>query len=138
MKDVIKKMNSYAKKYINFFWFEGATDEVLDKIYQESDCLIAASAGEGFGLPLIEAAHYNLPIIARNIPVFKEVTGDNAFFFEGNKGNDLCLALKKWIYLYKSKQHPKSNIKFLTWSESAQHLKEVIIGNNWYKKVKFK
>ena len=135
VKDLVKKMNSHAKKNINFFWFEGVTDEVLDKIYQESDCLIAASAGEGFGLPLIEAAHYNLPIIARNIPVFKEVAGDNAFFFEGNKGNDLCLALKKWINDYKLNQHPKPNIKFLTWTESANHLKEVIIGDNWYKRL---
>lgn len=135
VNDLVKKMNSHAKKNINFFWFEGATDIVLDKIYQEADSLIASSAGEGFGLPLIEAAHYNLPIIARNIPVFKEVAGDNAFYFEGNKGNDLYLALKKWINDYKLNQHPKSNIKFLTWRESAQHLKEVIIDNNWYKRL---
>ena len=135
VKDLFKKMNSYAKKNTNFFWFESATDTVLDKIYQEADCLIAASAGEGFGLPLIEAANNNLPIIARNISVFKEVAGDNAFFFEGNKGNDLCLAIKKWINGYKLNQHPKPNIKFLTWTESANHLKEVIIGDNWYKRL---
>lgn len=135
VRDLVKKMNSYAKKNINFFWFESASDKDLDKIYKEADCLIAASKGEGFGLPLIEASHYNLPIIARNIPVFKEVAGDNAFFFKGNKANDLFLALKKWINHYKLNQHPKANISYLTWRESTQQLTDVIIENNWYKRV---
>ena len=54
-------------------WLEGISDEYLDKVYAASTCLIAASEGEGFGLPLIEAAQHKLPIIARDIPVFREV-----------------------------------------------------------------
>ena len=52
------------------FWLEGISDEYLEKVYKTSTCLIAASEGEGFGLPLIEAAQHKLPIIARDIPVF--------------------------------------------------------------------
>lgn len=47
------------------FWLEGISDEYLEKLYVASACLIAASEGEGFGLPLIEAAQHKLPIIAR-------------------------------------------------------------------------
>ena len=50
----------------------------------QSDVLVAPSRGEGFGLPLIEAAQHKLPIFARDIPVFREVAGENAFFFQSN------------------------------------------------------
>lgn len=43
-----------------------------------STCLIAASFGEGFGLPLIEAAQHGLPIMARDIAVFREVAKEYA------------------------------------------------------------
>ena len=55
------------------FWLEGISDEYLEKIYDAATCLIAASEGEGFGLPLIKVAQHKLPIIARDIPVFREV-----------------------------------------------------------------
>lgn len=44
------------------------------KVYAEGACLIAASYGECFGLPLIEAVQrHKLPIIARDNPIFREV-----------------------------------------------------------------
>ena len=46
--------------------------------FPNSACLIAASFGEGFCLPLIEAAKHDLPMIARDIPVFREVAGQSA------------------------------------------------------------
>ena len=46
-----------------------------------------ASFGEGFGLPLIEAARHHLPIIARRRPVFEEVIGlSNTIIWNGPMG----------------------------------------------------
>ena len=65
----------------------------LEKVYAASTCLISASEGEGFGLPLIEAAQHKIAIIARDIPVFREVAGDHAFYFNGNESTDLPKAI---------------------------------------------
>lgn len=65
------------------FWLQSVSDEYLDHIYEASSCLLAASEGEGFGLPLIEAAQKSLPILARDLPVFREVAGEHAFYFDG-------------------------------------------------------
>jgi len=41
--------------------------------YNNALFLIHPSLSEGFGLPIIEAMHFNLPVVASNIDVFKEV-----------------------------------------------------------------
>ena len=60
-----------------------------------SSSLIAASECEGFGLPLIEAARQGLPVIARDIPVFREVAGDHAFYYSAGRPEELADALER-------------------------------------------
>lgn len=111
----------------HLFWLEGISDEYLEKIYAASTCLIAASEGEGFGLPLIEAAQHRLPIIARDIPVFREVAGKHAFYFKGMDPKDLEIGIKKWISLYEQGQHQKSEVMpWLTWGQSVEILKNIL------------
>jgi glycosyltransferase involved in cell wall biosynthesis len=57
------------------------TDEQLSKAYQSSHALIFSSLGEGFGLPVLEAqANRCIPLLS-DIPVFQEVAGDAALYF---------------------------------------------------------
>jgi len=124
--EVVSLIENHSEFNQKLFWLDGISDEYLEKIYEVSYCLIAASEGEGFGLPLIEAAQHRLPIIARDIPVFREVAGDNAYYFENSKDPDiLAHAIEKWVDLYQTNQHPKSDdMRHLTWEESTKQLKE--------------
>ena len=110
------------------FWLEGISDEFLESVYASSACLIAASYGEGYGLPLVEAAKYRLPIIARDIPVFREVAGDYAYYFRAENSVDLAEAIRSWLRLYESCEHPDSSgMSWLTWSDSAAWLAKVTL-----------
>ena len=102
---VIEKIKSHSELGKRLFWLDGISDEYLEKVYSASTCLIAASEGEGFGLPLIEAAQHNLPIIARDIPVFREVAGEHAFYFSGLDTFGLSTAIQDWLKLYKKHNH---------------------------------
>ncbi|MDA8827857.1 glycosyltransferase family 4 protein [Luminiphilus sp.] len=107
----------------HLFWLDGISDADLNNTYGISSCLIAASNGEGFGLPLIEAAQKGLPIIARDLPVFREVAHEGAYFFKGDTPQDLQAAIHRWLELYRQGSHPKSDaIKCVSWSESALSL----------------
>ena len=120
-KEIVKRLNSKSK---NLFWFERVTDNELSWVYENASCLIAASEGEGFGLPLIEAAHYDLPIVAHDIPVFREVAGKGAYFF---KKGQLVVAINKWVDLESRKEHPDpSNIPYLNWEQSVEELKLIL------------
>ena len=119
----VEKLRNHPQLNKHLFWLEGISDEYLDKVYAASACLIAASYGEGFGLPLIEAAQHQLPIIARDIPVFREVAIEHAYYFDGLAPQDLANAIQRWLVLYASGQHPRSEtMPWLTWAQSAQGL----------------
>ncbi|ROM29461.1 hypothetical protein BK645_10950 [Pseudomonas protegens] len=125
---LITVLEQHPALNMKLFWLEGISDEYLEKVYASSSCLVAASEGEGFGLPLIEAAQHHLPIIARDIPVFREVAGDYAFYFEGLAPQDLATSVTQWLALFSVGEHPQSvNMPWLTWEQSAQQLKQSIL-----------
>jgi len=130
LESLIRRLRAHPERNVRLFWLEGISDEYLEKVYAASTCLIAASFGEGFGLPLIEAAQHKMPIIARDIPVFREVAGDYAFYFNSEKAEGLAQTIQEWLKLYKKDNHPRSDaMPWLTWKESADQLLKLIIPN---------
>lgn len=122
---LIDKLKQHPELNRHLFWLEGISDEYLEKVYAACTCLVSASEGEGFGLPLIEAAQHNKPIIARDMPVFREVVGEHAFYFSGLVPEDLADAINNWLALNQKNAHPKSEgMHYLTWRESALQLKK--------------
>jgi len=123
VEQLVERLNQHPQLGEHLFWLNGISDEYLDKIYSASSCLIAASIAEGFGLPLIEAAKRRIPIIARDIEVFREVADGHAFFFIGDEPANLASAIQKWIGLYKVGLHPQtSGMPFLDWMQSKNQL----------------
>ncbi|NSL53754.1 glycosyltransferase family 4 protein [Uliginosibacterium aquaticum] len=124
---LVSRIKDHERFGEQLFWFDSISDECLANIYESSDCLIAASMGEGFGLPLIEAAQSSMPIIARDIPVFKEVAGDFAFYFSGVEDIDLAEAVQTWCDLYDTNRAPSSKgMKWSSWEQSTQRLVSLI------------
>jgi glycosyltransferase involved in cell wall biosynthesis len=133
---LLETLRPHTERGKRLFWLEGISDEYLEKIYAASTCLIAASEGEGFCLPLIEAAQHKLPIIARDIPVIREVAGEHAFYFNGKEPADLARTVREWLTLYQSDRHPKSDsMPWLTWKQSTQQLLDLILREQWQYKV---
>ncbi len=118
-----ERMQQHPEQGKRLFWLASTSDEMLEKIYAVSTCLIFASEGEGFGLPLIEAAQHGLPVIARDLPVFREVADSNAYYFSATTARELAEAVNHWAALFAADQHPKSSgMSRLTWKESTAQL----------------
>lgn len=127
-----RQLRRHSEVNHRLFWLEGASDVCLEKLYVHASGLLATSIAEGFGLPLIEAARHGLPIIARDIPVFREVASDHAFYFIGETAESLSMAIQKWLILHNHKKEPQSTkISFLTWEDSTKELLKVIIESKW-------
>lgn len=115
--DLAKRIYASAEYEKRLFWLESVSDEYLESIYAASACLIAASYTEGFGLPLIEAARHCLPVIARDIPVFREVAGAHASYFS----NDLAETVASWLAAYRRGECIRSDhMPWLSWQQSAR------------------
>jgi glycosyltransferase involved in cell wall biosynthesis len=57
-------------------------DQELAVLYQRADLFVYPSRYEGFGIPLVEAMKYGLPIVASRIPSTLEVAGEAAVYYE--------------------------------------------------------
>jgi glycosyltransferase involved in cell wall biosynthesis len=49
---------------------------------------------EGFGLPILEAYKNDCPALLNNIPVFREVAGDDGLYFDITDGKSLNASLE--------------------------------------------
>ena len=128
MKDFCQKVRAHPELGHKLLWLEGVSDEFLEKVYAAASCLLAASEAEGFGLPLIEAAQHHLPIMARDIGVFREVAGAHATYFSGLQPENLAKAIGAWLALHRAGGAPSSSsMPWLTWQQSTQHLLDIVI-----------
>src|SRR3954469_25022219 len=127
MEEFIVRLRGHPELGKRLYWMEGVSDEYLDEIYSAATCLIAPSEGEGFGLPLIEAAQHATPLLVRDIPVFREVAGDYASYFDGFDVSSLSEAVREWLTSWADGLHPRSDdLPWLTWEESTRQLVAVL------------
>jgi glycosyltransferase involved in cell wall biosynthesis len=132
--ELAERLANHPEKEKRLYWLAGISDEMLLKLYAGSAALLAASEGEGFGLPLIEAAQHDIPIIARNLAVFREVAGEHAFYFDGLAPADLAGALRDWLALHREGRAPQSTgMPWLTWDQSAQQVLDAVVRGRWYR-----
>lgn len=124
IKEALKNLPAQAKARV--LWISDASDEEVCYAYRNATALIAASKDEGCGLPLVEAGHFGLPIICSDIPIFREVTENNATFFKPMDSGDLSCVISKWL---ESENHPDSSkIRIYSWNEAAKEILDIIAG----------
>lgn len=118
---LIERIKHHPERQARLFWVKSASDVLLAELYRRSDVLVAASRGEGFGLPLIEAAHHGIAILARDLPVFHEVAGDHASYFEAETPRELCAALTDWATdWHRGQVIASTGMPYLSWQQSAE------------------
>lgn len=78
----------------------------LISLYKHADALIHPSISEGFGLPIVEAMHFNIPIIASHIPVFQELLGTSHYSFDPFDESSIITA----IHTFENDKEKKKNI----------------------------
>ena len=127
---LIQQIKQHPKLNINLFWLKGCSDAVLQNLYQQSSGLIAASYGEGFGLPLIEAAQHKLPILARDIPIFREVVQHYAEFFRADNNIEMAAALAQFAQkIDQGELLNRPPMRYNSWKESAEQLIEQLLSD---------
>lgn len=128
--ELCDRIAGHPERNKRLFWLEAVSDEYLSKVYAASTCLLAPSRGEGFGLPLIEAAQQRMPVLARDLPVFREVAGGHASYFSGESAEALAAAVRRWMGDCAAGTLPDiSTMPWLTWRESADQLQTVLLGH---------
>lgn len=121
-EELMGRIKMHPQLNQQLFLVEKASDRDLAYLNKSCCALIMASFAEGFGLPIVEALQLGAKVICNDIPVFREIGGENVSFFSFNDGNSLALLIEDHI----NQRVPASKLekKWISWSESAQMLAE--------------
>ena len=67
----------------------------LNGLYKHATAFIFPSLYEGFGIPVIEAMNFGLPLILSNIPTNTEIAADQGLFFQADNEKVLSVYMKQ-------------------------------------------
>jgi glycosyltransferase involved in cell wall biosynthesis len=101
-------------------FFGQATDDELASLYAHAKALVFPSLMEGFGLPALEALAMGCPVICSDIPVFREILGNNAMYFNPRDAHTLSHILMGPI-----KKPAAFDMSTYNWSTMAQDTKKI-------------
>lgn len=111
IKDAMEELEQKGK----LTWIKNATDHDLRFAYKKATAFVSASHDEGFGLPVVEASQFHIPLILRDIEIFHEICGENAQYFSNlEELSSIFQALEKG-------EIPRSQWQYdRTWDDYAQ------------------
>ena len=69
------------------------SDDQKDALQQQASLVVLPSFYEGFGMPILEAFRFGVPVAASDIPVLREVAGDAAAYFNPDDAADIAHAM---------------------------------------------
>lgn len=122
--EVQAKIRSHPKRGKTLFWFEDASDELLDRLYTLCAGVFFPTFAEGFGLPVAESLAHGRPVLVRDIPVFRELSSPLVSYFSDDEPVALAQSVLDWLEDIEKEQKPCQQV-LLTWQKSC----EVLLGH---------
>lgn len=103
-------------------------DAEVDHAYRHARGLVFASIAEGFGLPIAEALRHGQSVFASDLPIHREVGGDDCSYFPLAAVDDLTSALRRHEAAHAGRSIPRRQVREpLSWEEAAVSLLDAII-----------
>lgn len=107
----------------------GVSDEEYSKLLTDNAILVSASKDEGYGIPLAEALMVGTPVVVSDIPIFHEVAGPGAEYFNHDDPQDFSRAVMRMQKLdnyQKRGSRGQKHIQKFSWDKSAEALLSAI------------
>jgi len=102
------------------------TDNELSNFYKNAYCLAMPSLYEGFGLPILEAHNFGIPVITSRISSMPEVAGEGAIYVDPLSITDISRGLREILenpaIHNKLSSLARENIKLFSWEKTAEQM----------------
>ena len=105
------------------------SDEELDGYFRNAKALIFPSLSEGFGIPILEAYYYKIPLLLSNQASLPEVAGDAAIYFNPYDVDDMveklvqCMNTNDYTELL-AKQTKR--LELYSWTKTSRQIEAII------------
>lgn len=109
-------------------------DETKAILYQSAELFVTASTYEGFGMPVLEAMSYGIASAVSDIPVFREVAGNSAVYFDQTDPQSISKAMQGIISnpdkLARLKKAAIHRVATYDWASVARDVYEAIVASS--------
>jgi len=126
-----KKINELNHNNNHFlYWLEGIGNKDLLHFYNASQAFIFPSLAEGFGIPPLEAAIMNIPVISSNQTAMSDFVFFDPYLFDPRNEKDFESKFLSFIDSYKNIDTEKIKndiVKKYHWKESSSVFYEQLI-----------
>lgn len=113
----------------NVSWEIQPTQQELFTLYKQALFFAFPSLDEGFGLPLLEAAAADCPVLCSDTDIFREICGDSALYFDPYNRESIALQTEKMLTDEAGRQQlvrkAFDNLKNFSWRAAAERTLDV-------------
>lgn len=125
---LVAKINSTNSKIIFTNWIDNS---FLAFYYSNASAFVFPSLSEGFGIPVLEAFYYEVPLLCSNNSVFPEIAGEAAIYFDPYSIDSIASTMKEFV---KNKEVlttklvalGKDKLSFFTWKSAALNIYNIL------------
>lgn len=106
------------------------SEEDLKNHYKNAKAFIFPTKYEGFGLPILEAMKFNLPIAASSLEVFKELFADSLHYFNPNDPQNIGETISEMLKSNKKfNTQYKGLLETYTWDKTANQTINIFLNS---------
>ncbi len=106
------------------------SDSELVSLFKNASLFVFPSTYEGFGIPVLEAFQYRVPVVAARSSALPEVIGDKGVYFDPKEPEDIARVieevLKEDSVRLQLVENGNDRLKHFNWSRTARKLVEII------------
>jgi glycosyltransferase involved in cell wall biosynthesis len=120
-----EQLSQLTPEESHVIFHEGVTDKQYAELLADNAVLATASLDEGFGLPIAEALTLGVPVAISDIPIFHEVGGDGALYFDPANPKDFAdkiTLLNDKTFRQQLTKRGQEHIAKFSWATSAKTL----------------
>ncbi|MHA7181207.1 glycosyltransferase family 4 protein [Arthrobacter sp. MDB2-24] len=121
-----RELESLAPGADRVVFHGGVTDAEYEDLLHDSTALVTLSKAEGYGLPIIEAMATGTPVVASDIPIFREVGGAAALYVDPDDPSAVAAAVRTLAEPDRWAEASRAGLERAaqySWSASAEQLR---------------
>jgi glycosyltransferase involved in cell wall biosynthesis len=124
---LLRRIKSNPRHGTRLFLLTDLDDAEIDYAYRHARAVVLASMAEGFCLPIVEALRYGQTVMASNLPIHREVGGENCDYFALVSPEGLTGLIARHEERHRGVAAARRDgITPVTWADATAQLWEVI------------
>lgn len=119
-------LNEQNLKSSNIKVYGNVTDAELVGFYREAEVIVSLSEYEGFGIPILEGLKFGCKVLCSDIPVYKELFGEQATFCDQKDIKNIAAKLQEVVH--QPRMSDKESIDQLLEKYNYKRAAEMMVG----------